>query len=627
VHTAHFNVITMAVNARLYQAMFLSICFAIGLSVCCFEAHAIPTLQLESDRHYYHLDEHVEYLEDKSGLLDLRSIRQQDEKAWAIGNTNHANFGFSDSAYWFRINIEKFGNHEWFLEIDYPLLDEISLYLLVGENLVQEVQTGDSKPYTERPLQFREFVLPLDLAPTEPVTLYLRVKSAGAVQVPMNLRVDTSFYERDELETAALGLYFGAILVMILYNLFLFIRVQEAAYIYYVLYVTMFGFFTAALTGWGYKYMWPEAVDFQQYSLAIFIIMGSVFVCRFIHYFLDLPKQLPRIRQLLDGVVYILFALLFLLMFVSYNTIVQMALVMTMIICLIALYSGIQLWRQGVVIARYFTLAWGVFLVAVILATLEKFGVLPLWIWASVILPGGMAMELILLSLALGERINSERQQRLSAQDDLIGLQRKNQAELEQKVQDRTMELERANALLTELATTDALTGIINRRRFMELGEEALNIAIRYKHAIAVIMLDIDHFKEVNDNYGHAAGDKLLQHVASICSGLKRETDIIGRLGGEEFGFVLLEPAALSALMVAGRIQSTIEASPIDYEGVSIGVTVSQGVSHVEPPQKGLTFDQILRASDDALYEAKHAGRNRIVEAPDIYDSPIEPST
>ncbi len=595
--------------------------------IFCFEAHATPTLQLDSAQNFYNLDEYAEYLEDISGQLDIRSIKQQPEKAWKKGTKKHFNFGFSHAAYWFRINLDRSELQRWLLEIGYPLLDEITFYLFSGERLLQEVKTGDTRPYLERPLKFRKFILPLRLPPTGQVTFYLRVKSAGAVQVPLNLWKETSFYERDEIETAALGIYFGAILIMIFYNLFLYIKVYEPAYLYYVLYMLVFALFTAGLSGWGYKYLWPEAVAFQQYSLAIFIILGSIFVCRFIYYFLDLPKRLPRIGNLLTSLQIIHLFLLSLLFYFSYSIVIQMALALIMVVSLIALYCGILLWRQGEVMARYFTVAWSTFLVAVILATLEKFALLPLWIWADVFLPAGMVLELALLSLALGERINSEKQQRISAQREVITLQERNQAELGQKVHDRTVELEDANARLELLATMDGLTGVFNRRHFLELSKQALSVAKRYRHPISVIMLDIDFFKAVNDSYGHEAGDKVLQHVVGICNILDRGTDIFGRLGGEEFCLLLLEAPAASAHAVAERLRHEIEASAIDYEGQSIAVTVSLGVYTADPPQKDLTINQLLRVADGALYEAKNSGRNRVVLGQEISDSSTDQPT
>ena len=586
-------------------------------SACCFEAYAAPTLQLNSTQQSYGLDEYIEYIEDESGKFDITSIRQQPETAWKKPATSSPSFGFSDSAYWLRINIEMLELQEWLLEIDSPLLDEISFYLYAGGQLLQEVETGDARPFVERPLKFREFIFPLRLPPAEQSNLYLRVKSTGSVQVPMNIWQEAAFYQRDESETAILGLYCGAILVMILYNLFIYLRVYEPAYIYYVLYVTMFGLFTVGLTGWGYKHLWPEAVAFQQYGLAIFIILGGVFVCRFIHHFLDLPHTAPRIGHLLTGAAVILLIHLFLLPLLSYQIVVQIALAMTMVIALIALYTGVLLWQQGEIAARYFTIAWSAFLIAVILAILEKFGVLPLWIWAEVFLPAGMAMEVILLSLALGERINSEKQKRLQSQQEVIEVQLKHQEELEQKVADRTADLEEANAKLEVLAITDGLTGVFNHRHFLERGLNSIKIAQRYQRPIALIILDIDHFKSVNDTYGHAVGDMVLKHVVSICSSMNRETDVFGRLGGEEFGILLLETPAAAAYAVAERLRCEIEASSIDHEGKPIKVTVSQGVHAIESADQYPTIEEMLKVADEALYRAKESGRNRVIMSPD----------
>ncbi len=583
------------------------------LSVCCFEAHATPVLQLDRAQQSYSLGGYVEYIEDRSGKFDITSIRMQPENAWKNSSKPSLNFGFSSSAYWFRIHLEASAPQSWLLEISHPLLDEITLYLVAGEELLQEVQTGDSRPFVERPLKFREFILPLRLPPTEQATIYLRVKSTGSVQVPMQLWQAAAFYEQDEMETAIIGIYFGIILAMVLYNLFLYLRVYEAAYIYYVLYVVMFGFVIAVLSGWGYQYLWPGAVAFQQYGLAIFIILGGIFASRFVHYFLDLPNQAPRIGYLLTGAVLILLFLLSLLPFFSYHAVIQPALIIVMIISLIALYTGMLLWRRGGVIARYFTIAWSTFLIAVLLAIMEKFAFLPTTYWAEIFLPAGMVLELILLSLALGERIHSDKQYRIQAQQEIIRLQVKSQEELEQKVQMRTLELEEANTKLHLLAITDGLTGIFNLRHFLERGTHEIKIARRYQRPIALIMLDIDHFKSVNDTYGHDVGDEVIKHVVDTCCRVNRETDIIGRLGGEEFGILLLETPATPANTVAERLRCEIEASPIEHEGTTITVTVSQGVCTIDSTQPYLTIEQMRKVADTALYQAKESGRNRTV--------------
>jgi diguanylate cyclase len=277
-----------------------------------------------------------------------------------------------------------------------------------------------------------------------------------------------------------------------------------------------------------------------------------------------------------------------------------------------ALYAGIRLWRQGMQVARYFTVAWSSFLLAALLATLEKFGYFPSTVWANFFLPVGVILIVSLLSLALAARINVERQGRMQAQQQLILQSEKNQAELEHKIAERTAELARANAELQLLATTDSLTGIDNRRHFLERAKHEIEVSVRYRRPVALVMLDIDFFKAVNDTYGHDVGDKVLCHLVAICRRTFRESDVIGRLGGEEFGILLMEAQASAAQAAAERLRREVEASSIEHEGAHIRITVSQGICAVGSSQQRLSIEQMLKVADDAMYQAKDSGRNRV---------------
>lgn len=589
------------------------IVFGVVACIYCFAAHAASALLLDEARPSYSLGELVEYIEDSSGQLDIKEIARQPESAWNKHSKKIPNFGFTQSAYWFRIQLQTNGERRWLLDIDYPLLDEIAMYTFDGARPLQTVQTGDTKPFAERPLKHVSFVLPLTLQPAKPVTLYLRVKSMGTVQVPIDLWQEDAYYEHYETITAIEGIYFGVVLIMVFYNLFFYLMVREPAYIHYVLFVTMFGLFTAELSGWGYRYLWPEAVHFQQYSTAVFLSLSLIFASRFIHHFLDLPHTAPRVGYLLLGVVFSQLATLMLLPLIGYHLAVQFALAMTMVTSLTALYAGIRLWRQGEHTARYFTIAWSSFLFSTLLATLEKFGFFPSTFWADFFLPLGVILIVSLLSIALAARLNIEKQQRIQAQQQIIMLDKKNRAELEQKINERTVELAQANADLQLLATTDSLTGIFNRRHFLDRATQEMSIARRYQRPLALVMLDIDYFKAVNDTYGHDVGDRVLQHLVSICRKANRETDVVGRLGGEEFGILLLNSPAASAHAVAERLRREIEKSSLEHEGARITITVSQGVCAVETTQPQLTVEQMLKVADNALYQAKHLGRNQVV--------------
>ncbi|MDO8939740.1 MAG: diguanylate cyclase [Methylicorpusculum sp.] len=170
-------------------------------------------------------------------------------------------------------------------------------------------------------------------------------------------------------------------------------------------------------------------------------------------------------------------------------------------------------------------------------------------------------------------------------------------------------------ALQTELerqAQLDYLTGIANRRYFMEQSEMELARTARYGGALSVFMLDIDHFKQVNDNHGHTAGDRVLERVGGIFADILRETDIPGRLGGEEFAVLLPETDLEKAVEVAERLRSYIAESPIFFESGALPLSISVSIGVTTLQDHNGNINDLLNRADQALYRAKSAGRNRV---------------
>lgn len=174
-------------------------------------------------------------------------------------------------------------------------------------------------------------------------------------------------------------------------------------------------------------------------------------------------------------------------------------------------------------------------------------------------------------------------------------------------VQDVT-EHKQAQDELKRLATTDPLTGILNRRSLFESAEKELHRAVRYQYPFTLMMLDLDHFKLVNDNYGHEFGDKVLQRFIEVCKGNLREEDIFGRFGGEEFVIVLTASNCEGGFLVAERIRQQWEADYQVVKGKNVSSTVSIGVAGLVEQQE--TVDSVLERADAMLYQAKGGGRN-----------------
>lgn len=175
---------------------------------------------------------------------------------------------------------------------------------------------------------------------------------------------------------------------------------------------------------------------------------------------------------------------------------------------------------------------------------------------------------------------------------------------------------------LAELASTDGLTGALNRRRFREMCERDFELAKRSVKYFGILMLDLDFFKLVNDGWGHAAGDEVLKEICRRCKSELRCSDALGRLGGDEFAILLPFSDLEGTLAAAERLRAAIDESPVAWEGNRITVTISVGACNGVPAE-GEDFSLFLRHADDALYSAKAAGRNRVALWSEVLDSNI----
>jgi diguanylate cyclase (GGDEF)-like protein len=164
---------------------------------------------------------------------------------------------------------------------------------------------------------------------------------------------------------------------------------------------------------------------------------------------------------------------------------------------------------------------------------------------------------------------------------------------------------------LERLATTDGMTGINNRRHFLTLADREWAKASRYGRPISFLMIDIDYFKAINDNFGHQVGDEMIVHLANLARDCKRECDVLARIGGEEFALLLPETDLPQALTVAERLRAEVAANSLVVDSFPIPATVSIGAAASDAAM--MDVSDLMRAADRALYEAKRAGRNQVI--------------
>ena len=575
------------------------------------------------------LEGHTQSWVDTSGKASLDDVRNLAPGAWTQEQPPSISHGYVDEPYWFRTRIHNPTDARLnpYLEIGYPALHHIDLHVLSNGETVQTQTMGNQLPFRERPLEHRNFVTPLELAPGETLTVFMRVETGSSMQVPLTLWEPEAFLVYEQSDLLFQGLYFGIAVAMIFYHIFVYIAVRERAFLYYLGYITAMPLFLATLGGLAYQFLWPGATWWNNQLMMIFlmcvVVFGSLFTIRFLAINTDNhPFLLRTTWNLIAAATLIILAALY----VPFSSIVLPSIGVAFVACCLMLGVGIVRLVEGVETARYYTVAWFAMLAGGIILALSKFALVPNNVVTQNAVQVGSALGVILLSFAIADRLNKEKKAALEAQKqalreernarmaqaETLRVQEEANARLEYRVQERTEALEAANAKLLAFSTTDALTGLRNRGYFEEIFPNYCVEAFRYRQPLSLMVLDIDHFKAFNDRYGHLVGDDCLRMVAEcIASLVTRPEDIVARYGGEEFVVVLPDTAVEGARCVAERIRQRVAETPFQVSKETIHLTVSIGISG-RIPEAAEISQRLFEDADQALYAAKHSGRNQV---------------
>jgi two-component system, sensor histidine kinase LadS len=561
------------------------------------------------------IGEGVLLLEDPARSLSLEDALNP-SAPWEPSTESVFNRGYTTSAWWLRFAVKNTqAERDWMLEVAYAPLDGVDVHIQREDGTSKYLQMGDKRPFSERPVQHRYFVVPLALEPGETVWITLRVHSDGSVQAPINLWRRADFHSHDISLTALQGLYYGGLLIIAIYNLLIYTVLRERYYLYYVGWVASMFWFMISLNGWAFQFLWPNATQWNDVSIVTSLALVVLFGYLFAGAFLGVPTWTPWFRWLHYSLVTTCLVLFMAGLVLPYRLVGHLAIPFAAFGCVWGLTVGLVAMQRRVASAHIYVVAWALLLVGGIIMALNKIHLLPRNLLTDYAIQLGSLLEVLLLSFALAERINRERQLRHQAQHAALETQRRANEELEQRVQERTVALEEANLKLRELSDTDQLTGLKNRRFLNLYIEKEFARAQRYQHPIAVLMIDVDHFKSINDNYGHPLGDDCLEEVANrIRKEMRWPSDTAARYGGEEFCVVLPETTSDGAQIVAERIRHKIEADPITTRSRRLSLTVSVGV-HVAIPAPDSSAADFISQADAALYQAKQSGRNRVINS------------
>ncbi|WP_249384005.1 diguanylate cyclase [Chitinivorax sp. B] len=443
-------------------------------------------------------------------------------------------------------------------------------------------------------------------------TFYLRAVDTYQDVSTLRLRTYQAGLDQVRYHYLLMGLFFGGLLAIALYNLLIYVSIRDTSYLHFTSYLAGLGVSQLAASGAAATLTGVESDQWERVVVPALLGLAMTGGVNFIRRFLLLDERQPLLDQWARVVWWGAAALAFIAMTGEHAITLPISLVLGLATAALAVVAAVHARFQIPYPARFFLIAWLTLLVAIVLHGVQQTGWLPRSVAVLPVLQIGLALQGILLSFALAHRYKwlSEDYRRSSLEQNTL---------LEMRVQERTKALDdamrklsEANHQLKALNFTDGLTGVRNRKFFDTRVLKEWSRARRGAYNLTLAILDIDHFKRINDTLGHQAGDQVLKEVAAIIqSCLKRPCDFLARYGGEEFVMILPLTEAHGAQQLCEVIRKRIADKQIRYQQQVISVTISIGLC-TAVPMETQRYESMLHAADEALYRAKRAGRNRV---------------
>lgn len=359
----------------------------------------------------------MQVYEDPGGQATIADVRAQAAAGhFKPHDKATLNAGYSRSAFWLKIDLQyrptnPSAQRTWLLELAYPPLDHLDLYLPDAGGDYQLVrQTGDALPFATREIRQNNYLFGLSFAPGQAQTVYLRLQSEGSIQAPVTLWSSTAYLEEQPVRLYVLGLIYGVLLGMLVYNLFIFLSVRDTSYLYYIVYIASFGLYQLSVNGAAVEYFWPNNPWWANAATPFFIGCSGLFGSQFARSFLRTATHSRWLDRVLLALIAFSTLVVGLSLMTSYALALRLATALALVFTVVIFAAGVFAWWRGLRVARYFIIAWSAFLLGGVVNTMMVLGYLPnvfLTMYASQI---GSALEVALLSLALADRINAMRE-------------------------------------------------------------------------------------------------------------------------------------------------------------------------------------------------------------------------
>ena len=557
---------------------------ASGLFMSAAAEMASPALILKDQQALVEAWPAVTILSDPDKKFSLPEVLAMQEH-FALPQSAYGTLGLRKDVVWLRIPVTVSTQSDglWALDINYAVLNRIDVYLTADEKIIQQNTLGNLQPRTQKTINGRTHSLGLKLRPGMHYTLFLRVENIGAMILPITFNKPSTFLARALKEQMLQGLLTGLALCLLVYSLAQWISLREHLFIKYAILISGSLLFSLLQFGIGAQYIWTDNLWMELHVGGLSALIAATGSFLFIEHALAGPDMKPWLSRLmkLGASLTIFFALCYAFDLIDIHTLTAIVSTLGLAPAVLGMPGAIARARRGDSVGIYFLLAWAVYLITTAIMIEVIKGHIAENFWSMHSFQFGATFDMLIFMRVLGLRTKA----------------------FQTTAQHATRERDK----LHSLAHSDPLTGLPNRREL----NNAITAALAHSNAekiLAIYMLDLDGFKQVNDQYGHDVGDELLIAVAKRLQSNVRSSDLVARLGGDEF---VVMSSGLNNVQQAQELGEKLlrafnYAFILSEHTCRVGLTIG----YVLSPMDGDDTFSLLRRADAAMYAGKQDGKH-----------------
>ncbi|OUS24846.1 hypothetical protein A9Q99_23210 [Gammaproteobacteria bacterium 45_16_T64] len=574
-------------------------------------AAPVHQVSISTDINRHDINPSLVFFEDTKGQLSFSDVYQDRRSIpWLRVPNGMPSFGFSTSTYWIYASLDiDSTDTQWYLNVDNSQLRKLDVYLIESSGKTKVFQTGDRFEFSGRPLQYRTFLFPLDVSKRGALDVLVRIESPYPLRAPLFI-VEKDRFLQDAVQTElAYGVLFGFLVVMAIYNFFIFLATQEVSYLFYVFFTISSALFLGAELGFTFQYLWPSAISWQQHSVGVLACLTMLFSGLFVLEFLQLRVHHRILHFLLWVFVIYSIVMLFVGFMLTPFYLQQINSAVVLLVGVLVPVASVIVWRKGQKEAGYLAVAGVLYVMGIMIMIAHRQGLIPSVAVSRYTLEIGSALELTLLSFALADKLKRKNSQRLILdqqardvrsrvlveQEFALERERVSNERLEKNVKVRTERLHQALAELTavnhkleEMSTIDSITGLKNQTSFFERLKEEWERAYRDQTPVALLLVSIDRYDSIGDCYGHVAAEESLKVVGQMLRALiTRPADVVARVEIAMFGAVLPNTEKEGIEHLALEIETKLKSEPINLGVCCISVSVGCGAAVMVPQEVG----------------------------------------